>query len=292
MKLSKTDKVRRCWALLVLMCREAVPTPWLLWIPGIIGVVLGSFILTVRPGFLGAPSPDDGRTPFYYMLSTQAQVLATILALVLTLSLVAGQLASRYSHRAFNQVFGWWWGPYFLLYILGTALPLSLLLRNFSLTEVRLSLWVAIICLTSLLPYFVVLKRRLSMNSIICRLKETAITGYGAKIRWATRCSANAAVRILDDIAVGAFKAHDLDSFDSAIRAMSFIAVNLIRVNQNSEPVRRILDQLKNIGSRVFHDSSARGIFQNSATKSGLVVVRDHVKREYLIECRITTTPK
>ena len=75
---------------------DAIPEPRAFWSLYLLLVATVSVALIWLAGFSEVPSSADGRTPFYYLLSAQAQVLGAILALVLTLSLVAAQLAARY----------------------------------------------------------------------------------------------------------------------------------------------------------------------------------------------------
>ncbi|MFH1559800.1 MAG: hypothetical protein ABID84_00060 [Chloroflexota bacterium] len=270
------DKVKGLLATISLAYKDAVPAPRIITVLVLLAVLVASAILIWGLGFSKVPGDSDS---LHYLLSTQAQVLATILALVLTLSLLAGQLATRYAHRAFTQVFGWWWGPYLVLYIFGTAVPLFLLMGNFWLTGVRLSLLLAILCLALLFPYFVVLKRRLSMEFIIGRLKETAISGYGTKPSYASRENADSAVTILDNITMGAFQGHDLDSFDLAIHAMSSVAEDIAAQqtpNEASGPAYRIINRLNDTGLRVLDDPSAPSLVIAALDELGRSLAHKH----------------
>ncbi|MBI2868181.1 MAG: hypothetical protein HYX97_07595 [Chloroflexi bacterium] len=250
------------------------------------------FLIWLR-GFSSVPSDH---TPIYYLLSAEAQVLAAILALVFTLSLVAAQLATRYSHRAFTHILGAWVLVYLVLYLLGIALPLFLLMGNFTLWGVRLALMLGILCLLLLIPYFLVLRRRMSVGNIIDALELEAKVQYrGILNYYARRALENLktppgfydvpdAVETLDNIAMGALSARDYDTFGWALAALSGIGESICAsqfpVETKTLPAHSHTSRLEQINRRVAGDLTAlqktsRALTRmgEAATEAGLVTI-------------------
>ena len=175
-------------------------------------------------------------TPLYYLLSAQVQVLGTIIALVFTATFVVAQLASRYSQRILRQVLGPWAFYYFIPYLAGIALPLFLLNSNFSLWAVRVSLLLGGFCLVLLIPYFVALRNRLSLNIVIQEMK-------GEK-----------ALSDLQSFALGAYESRDYETFERAIEALQMVGEDLMDksgeqgalVQDEGTQEEKTLDSLRN----------------------------------------------
>jgi tetratricopeptide (TPR) repeat protein len=176
-------------------------------------LVLVAYLALASPliWLLGHRQLDDQTlTPIYYLLSAQAQVLVTILGLVFTTTVVAAQLATRYSQRALRHVLGAWVFYYFVPYLAGIALPLFLLHTNLALWVERVSLLLGGFCLALLIPYFVVLRRRLSLDSLI-QVMENEM-----------------AASDLLNLAMGALQNYDYTTFEEALDAVQKVGVQKV----------------------------------------------------------------
>jgi hypothetical protein len=209
----------------------------------------------------GDPPDHEAHTQLLYLLSAQAQTLRSILAIVLTLSLVAAQMATRYSLRAFTHVFSTWLVPYVVPFLLGIVVPLLLLMGNFRLIGVRIALTLGIACVALLAPYFLVLRKRLSLEHLVVSLGAVATRGMLSDAGGQDRASGESSIKTLDNVAMGAFQAHDYDSFELAISTLSAVGKRLGAEDdlsdQQREAVCEILGRLESSGLLVIRDPKA-----------------------------------
>ena len=159
---------------------------------------------------------DISRIAFYYLFSAQAQVLGTILALVFTTTVVAAQLASRYSQHVSHRVFGSWAVYYSLIYLAGIGLPLFLMSGHFPLKAAHLSVILGGLCLVLLMPYSAVLRRRLSIDSLILELEAGASK------------DPKGCLLELMDVGMGALSLYDHRTFERVQVALRKIGKSLI----------------------------------------------------------------
>ncbi|MDA1215840.1 MAG: hypothetical protein O2812_03090 [Chloroflexi bacterium] len=208
-------------------------------------LMIASALLIEFRGFTYIPDNFDGRRDgIYYLLSAQAQVLGAIVALVSTLSLVAAQLITRYSHRAFSIVHGGWVFWYLGLYLLGIAVALFLLMGNFLLPGIQFSFALAIVCLFALAPYLLVLRQHMDIGYVIDVFQSNANRRYEVRLATGQPESLPEAVQILNNFAMGAFSAHDYDSFELAVAVITAGTNQLVESEQSPEMRHQLLMQL------------------------------------------------
>jgi hypothetical protein len=151
-------------------------------------------------------------------LSVQTQILATILGLVFTTTLVVAQLAARYSQHVLRHVLGTWIFYYFIPYLVGIALPLFLLYSNtFKLWVGKFSLLLGGFCLALLIPYFVVLRHLLSLDSLIQEMENEMAYSKDSLIQEMENETPDSK---LLNLAMGALKHYDYTSFEQAMNAV------------------------------------------------------------------------
>ena len=157
--------------------------------------------------FFGFAAKSVGNvTSLYYLLSAQAQTLATVFVLAFTFTLVAAQIASRYSQKLYDRILGLWALWYAIPYAIGILLPLLLLNGNFYLWAARASLFIMVYCIVSLLPFAVAVRGLLSPSGAMSEKKQRILTRESdADIRQS--------IDELSDILVGALNLKDYESF-------------------------------------------------------------------------------
>ncbi|MBL7208760.1 MAG: DUF2254 domain-containing protein [Dehalococcoidia bacterium] len=212
-----------------------------------------------------------------YLLSTVSQGLATVLAVVFTISLVAGQLASRYSPRMMRLVFKPSTFLYILLFVasvvfslagLATAdigvplIELSIaLLGPLRVTWGAISLVLAGLCLTLLIPYFVALTRRLTPEALLRDLgsdaKRSLIKTQGREMP--------KEVTDIRDTLMSLYSLKYYDAFDAGLAELRDLASFAARLapeqedagGQESHAVGDIIDVIGRIGTLTLDDPLA-----------------------------------
>ena len=200
---------------------------------------------------------DRTLTSLYYLLSAQVQVLSTIFALVFTITFVVAELASRYSQRILHQVLGPWALYYLVPYLIGIGLPLflfnidfpllaaqiSLMIKSlkikidFSLLEaqipllaMQISLMIGGFCLVLLIPYYITLRNRLSLNTAIQEMEhkiDHSLQDFG---------TFKQAFFDLQNFAIGAYGSYDLETFERALEALQRVCKKVIhRLREQSD---------------------------------------------------------
>ena len=197
----KSDLVRRCTSTF----RVAFPNPvWSMISPfaaGVLVLVLSAFGLT------GANVERDS---LYYLLSAQAQTLATVFVLALTLTLVSAQIASRYSQIMLYRILGGWVLWYAIPYGIGILLPLLLLNGSFFRWSVSLSLVLTMYCIFSLIPFTIAVRGLLSISDAMSE-KTRRILAAGSFD------DAREPLNDLGNIIVGALNLKDYESFQTGV---------------------------------------------------------------------------
>lgn len=171
---------------------------------------------------------DRALASLRYLLSAQAQVVGGILGITFTATFVVAQLASRYSQRVPSHILGPWTLWYLVPYLIGIVLPLFLLSSNFSLWATRVSLWLGGLCLALLIPYFVALRDRLSLDTVIREMEA----------KWT--------VSDLQNFAMGALQNYDYATYERALEAVQNVGQSIIEAKLKNSAEGKIIDSLRN----------------------------------------------
>ncbi len=155
----------------------------------------------------GYTSDSIGWTSYYYILSAQAQTLGTILALVSSFTLVAAQLITRYGHLLVRRILAPWVFWYVVPFLIGIIAPLFLLNSYFELWAARLTLLLGGMCIILLIPFFIAVRRQLSMASLIDDLRTIICDS-------SSEHDAKHALKSLSAVLLGALKLRDYETFD------------------------------------------------------------------------------
>jgi hypothetical protein len=192
------------------------------------------------------------RTPLYYLLSAQAQVLSAIVALVFTTTVVVAQLASRYSQRILHQVLGSWALWYLVPYLIGMIHPLLLLNRDFSLREAQISLLICGFCLVFLIPYYITLRGHLALDTVIRNMVPERLRKGRQDFRAGRRPKHDIfnSIYNLESYAMGAYGNYDQETFEQALKALRKVGAALITKvarEQDASARQELLEKLKNL---------------------------------------------
>ena len=157
--------------------------------------------------FFGFTVMPEKKDPLYYLLSAQAQTLATVFVLAFTFTLVAAQITSRYSQRLIDRVLGPWALWYAVPYGLGILLPFFLLQGWFYLWSVTVSVLIMVYCIISLIPFALAVRGLLSISGALAEKKKRIM---------AAKSDADVQVSLseLVNIVVGALNQKDYESFE------------------------------------------------------------------------------
>jgi len=173
----------------------------------LIPLVLYVCIATPILYFTGYTSEDIGWISYRYILSAQAQTLGTILAVVSSFTLVAAQLVTRYGHLLLRRILAPWVFWYVVPFLIGIVTPLFLLNSYFELWAARLTLLLGGMCIILLIPFFIAVRRQLSMASLIDDLRITICDSSSER-------DAKHALKSLSTVLLGALKLGDYETFN------------------------------------------------------------------------------
>jgi hypothetical protein len=192
------------------------------------------------------------RTPLYYLLSTQAQVLSAIVALVFTTTIVVAQLVSRYSQRILHQVLGSWVLWYLSLYLIGIICPLFLLNKDFPLWTAQISLLIGGFCLVLLIPYYITLRDHLAPDTAIRNMVPERLRKGRQDFRSGRRSGHDIFnyVYNLQNFAMGAYGSYDQETFEQTLKALRKVGSALITkvAKEQDASARELLEKkLKNL---------------------------------------------
>lgn len=102
-----------------------------------------------------------------YLLSSISQGLAAAFALVFTITLVAVQMVSKYTSRALEQFFSWITVGLMMLFIIAIVFPWKIMQSTtFSCLEVKISIYLGMLCLVLLIPYLYWIKNKLKPETM------------------------------------------------------------------------------------------------------------------------------
>jgi hypothetical protein len=173
----------------------------------LIPLVLYVCITTPILYLTGYTSEDIWWTSYRYILSAQAQTLGTVLALVASFTLVAAQLVTRYGHLLLRRILAPWVFWYAVPFLIGIIAPLFLLNSYFELWVARLTLLLGGMCIILLIPFFVAVRRQLSMASLIDDLRVIICDSSSER-------DATHALKSLSAVLLGALKLRDYETFN------------------------------------------------------------------------------
>lgn len=199
---------------------------------------------------LGFPSIPDKKDALYYLLSAQAQTLATVFVLAFTFSLVSAQIASRYSQILLNRIIGPWALWYAIPYGVGILLPLLLLNGNFFLWAVRVSILWMVYCIVSLIPFAIAVRGLLSLAGAISEQRKRILSS--------SECAdVRTSLRDLVNILVGALNLKDYASFEFGVLQIKDVAEN---AGTSSAIIQNVSGQLRGIALRYIDDRFASDV--------------------------------
>jgi hypothetical protein len=200
----------------------------------------------------------------YYLLSSQAQLLAAILALLVASAVTAGALATRYTWRAIEQVVGLWLVFYIIPYAAGLILPIALLYYRFNLTMVRTSMIIMVVCILLIGPFVWQLRDQLNMINIIAGMGRKTRQQYRhPKPAWKSVPS-EATVGLLD-VAYAAYSVGDFATFRFAVNQVGILINLLLRTRSGDDVILPILDQLTNL-ARTVNESALNPAIRTTRT--------------------------
>ena len=192
--------------------QTAFPNFW--WAAVSLLATVSTAPIVIAFGFGEVP---DQRDSLYFLLGAQTETLGTIFVLAFTLSVVAAQVATRYHRVLFDRILGGWALWYALPFGVGIILPLFLLHGCFFLWSTRISLLIAVYCVSSLLPFTVAVRKLLSISE--------ALTEKQNEIRTAnSREERERLIGELSDIAIGAMYVNDYAAFETGLKKMAMLA--------------------------------------------------------------------
>jgi hypothetical protein len=128
--------------------------------------------------------PITNKTDTQYICSAISQALAAILALVFTITLVAAQMTRRYTAMD-KLIFKKETFFLMVLFAIGIIAPLIFLKSDFWSIGVNISLAIATLCVTSLIPFLRMINAILKYDIGIDNLEEEASESIDSK-HWAT----------------------------------------------------------------------------------------------------------
>ena len=200
---------------------------------------------------LGFSEIPDRRDPLHYLLSAQAQTLATVFVLAFTFTFVSAQIASRYSQLLLNRIVGPWALWYAIPYGIGILLPLFLLNGWFFLWAARVSLLLMVYCIVSLISFAVAVRGLLLLSEAISEHRDRILAAN-------TSCAeVRVSLRDLVNIIVGALNLKDYESFESGILQLEYIAKY---ADDRCALVQDVNSQLRRIVLRYLDDRFASDV--------------------------------
>jgi hypothetical protein len=114
----------------------------------------------------------------YYLLSAIGQALAAIFAVVLTISLLITQITLKYTNRSLTNTFSRFVIIYLILFVIAILYPFLALNRTFIQFDVQISLFLATVCISLLVPYFLTFPNLQGIRRIINDLAKKTTEGY------------------------------------------------------------------------------------------------------------------
>lgn len=217
--------------------------------PVIVVLLTAIYLLSDYYGF-SILSLDDFDDRIKYFLSATAQVLGALFALVFSITLIAVQFVTKYTHRTMRVVFTKSINWYMLLFASSVVFPLAWLLINPSWGWAIISLiWGGIIIL-SLVPFFLYLRERINIETVIEYLKRKAMKEVCVEPDFSREINepAEKDITAIDNIAMGAFGDHNYEVFRRAEMALASFAweheAKCVKLEENSSQ--------KNLHSFVF----------------------------------------
>jgi hypothetical protein len=248
---------------------------------------------------------------YSYLLSSQAQIIGTLLAIVFSTTVVVVELVTRYSHIVIENIFGKWTLLYISPYIVGVVMPLFLLNSSFWLLGAQISLFIGVLCIILLAPFWVALSWFLSIDYHVRDLRKKAekTTRY---IEYSSKYEKIEDVlgytQSILYISIGAADHHDYDLFDISLDLIEEITNDIIDVipekemgNYEEVLKRKIIFLVSNIGREKLSDPTIpyrcsrkiRKIGKKSAEvenkmmaeicQKGLSKIGQHAAREQLV---------
>ncbi len=184
-----------------------------------------------------------------YLLSTIAQSLAAIVGLVFAASFIGSQIAQRQIAGRQAKAIDRFTAEFLLLFV--AAILLSLwLLSNPNPAAVKLAFSFAASALIMLLPFFLVLKDKLNVETQIQSALEQA------RVALKKEDGEPAEVHELDNAAVRACMHKDYTCYDTAVNALSEVVVSAYE-NRRMEAVRAGIDRMSDIALLSLEDPRA-----------------------------------
>ncbi len=219
---------------------------WFVLIPATLVIGFVWLQLDPRP-------PTNDNPEALYLLSAIAQSLAAVLALVFTITLIVGQLSSRYSHRLLGGFFNKWTMGYIGLFISAVLLPIWLL-GNPKPSEyisypfsVKLTITLAVLSLTFLIPYFRSFKYKLDQEQILESLKQKTLKKLRLNIAQQELSELHDEVVTIDNTVMSSFVQKDYDTFSKGVETLSEIAIKMFE-NDQAHVGRLTLERIKDAG--------------------------------------------
>lgn len=201
---------------------------------------------------------------YSYLLSSQAQIIGTLLAIVFSTTVVVVELVTQYSHIVIKNIFGKWTLFYVSPYILGVLMPLLLLNSSFWILGAQISLFIGILCIILLAPFWVALSWFLSIEYHIREIRRKA----QEKTRYIEHSNKYEKLEDVLEytqsilyISIGAADHHDYDLFDLSLDLTEEITNDIMNVipeskmgNYEEGLKRKLIFLISNIGREKLSD--------------------------------------
>ena len=173
-----------------------------------------------------ASNVEQINTDVLYLLSASAQSIAAILGLIITIPLIVIQLISRYSNRISSNYINKPVIIFIIVFVISILFTLWVII-NPNQYAIKLSFSMTIICLFLLLPFFLLLKERLSPDKMISDLGEKISKNMAQNPTLEPD-----ALKTLENIAMSALSIKDYEVFQNTIGAFGILLAKSWKLNQ------------------------------------------------------------
>lgn len=140
------------------------PVPRLWMKATVVAYLLIAWWLIVEKGWSNPHESLETQTPFFYLLSAQAETIGAIFALTVTIMFVVVQTTTNYGRLLFRNVISSWAVWYIVLFIVAIVLPLFLLNGKFWLVGAQISLLLGGLSILALAPFIYLLRQSLDVR--------------------------------------------------------------------------------------------------------------------------------
>ncbi|KYK34929.1 MAG: hypothetical protein AYK18_13550 [Theionarchaea archaeon DG-70] len=227
-----------------------------------------ALFIVIEGFFLSLPISSD--TDIQYLLSALSQALAALFALVFTIILIVSQMASIYSHRLMDSVFNKKTKAYMTFFAFAVIIPFIALRTSYLRTAfVQVSGTLAIACILYLIPFILLTKENLKIESLTLNLSKKSVEKIKSNLKGGYEEHYLSKeekeiffeeIKIIDNIACSAWNRKDYDTFQTVVEKMLWI----LSESRNWPTIEEIRTRIEDIGRIVAKDARATNIVLDS----------------------------